>query len=77
MGVKRPYAPMYATINGVVAAVHYKTGDRVEVGDPVVALEAMKLLLEMEAEMAGEVEIVVAMNDAVSEGQLLAKIYPN
>lgn len=77
MGVKRPYAPMYATMNGVVAAIHCKTGDRVELGEPVVTLEAMKLYLEMEAEMAGEVEIVVAMNDAVSEGQLLAKIYPN
>ncbi len=76
MAIKRPYAPMYAMMNGVVAAVHYKTGERVEVGDPVVTLEAMKLFLEMEAEMAGEVEIVVVMNDAVSEGQLLAKIYP-
>lgn len=77
MGVKRPYAPLYSAMNGVVSYIHVKTGDRVEIGDPVVTVEAMKMFLDMEAEMAGEVEVVATMNDAVSEGQLLAKIYPN
>lgn len=76
MGVKRPYAPVYSPINGVVASISVESGQRVEEGDVVLSLEMMKMLMAVEAPLTGEIEVLVGMNTPVTENQLLAKVYP-
>lgn len=52
-------------------------GDRVQVGQTVCIIEAMKLMNEIEAEVAGEVvEILVANGDPVEFGQILMRVNP-
>ncbi len=52
-----------------------KVGDKVKKGDTLCIVEAMKLMNELPAELAGEiVEICVADAQAISFGQLLMKI---
>jgi len=53
-------------------------GDRVRIGQTVCIIEAMKLMNEIEAEIAGEVvEILVANGDPVEYGQILMRVSPN
>lgn len=53
------------------------TGDRVRVGQTVCIIEAMKLMNEIEAEVAGEiVEILVSNGDPVEYGQILMRVNP-
>ncbi|MDR1101316.1 MAG: acetyl-CoA carboxylase, biotin carboxyl carrier protein [Clostridiales bacterium] len=55
-----------------------KAGDRVEKGQPVCVIEAMKLINEIESEFEGEVvEILVSEGDAVEFEQKLFKIRSN
>jgi acetyl-CoA carboxylase biotin carboxyl carrier protein len=50
-------------------------GDRIKVGQPVCILEAMKLMNEIEAEVAGEVvEILVENGTPVEFGQVLMRV---
>jgi len=64
-------APMQGTIVKVLVA----TGDAVEVGQPVVVLEAMKMENNINAEKAGAVkEIRVKPGESVGAGDLLAVI---
>jgi acetyl-CoA/propionyl-CoA carboxylase, biotin carboxylase, biotin carboxyl carrier protein len=50
-------------------------GDRVEAGDPVVVIEAMKMEQPVAAHRAGVVaDIAVAVGDAVSAGQVICRI---
>jgi acetyl-CoA carboxylase biotin carboxyl carrier protein len=52
-------------------------GDRIRVGQTVCIIEAMKLMNELEAEVAGEiVEIMVQNGEPVEYGQVLMKINP-
>lgn len=52
-------------------------GDRVQLGQTVCIIEAMKLMNEIEAEVAGEiVEILVANGDPVEFGQILMRVNP-
>jgi acetyl-CoA carboxylase biotin carboxyl carrier protein len=52
-------------------------GDRIRVGQTVCIIEAMKLMNELEAEIAGEiVEILVQNGEPVEYGQVLMKINP-
>jgi len=52
-------------------------GDRVRIGQTVCIIEAMKLMNEIEAEIAGEVvEILVANGDPVEYGQILMRVNP-
>lgn len=53
-----------------------QTGDIVEEGESVVSVEAMKLMLDCEAPMRGEIEIMVSPHEMVVEDQVVAKIYP-
>jgi acetyl-CoA/propionyl-CoA carboxylase, biotin carboxylase, biotin carboxyl carrier protein len=50
-------------------------GDRVEPGDPVAVIEAMKMEQPVAAHRAGVVtDIAVAVGDAVSAGQVICRI---
>jgi acetyl-CoA carboxylase biotin carboxyl carrier protein len=54
-----------------------KVGDTVKVGQVLCIIEAMKLMNEIEAEVAGTVvEIVVRNEDPVEYGQVLMRIEP-
>ena len=58
-------APLPGTIN----AINVKVGDKVNVGDVVIVLEAMKMQNNIEAENAGTVtSILVNQGDTVMEG---------
>lgn len=64
-------APLPGTIN----EIKVKVGDKVNVGDTVVVLEAMKMQNNIEAESAGTIaSIHVTKGDAVSEGDTLVVI---
>ena len=70
-GGGRVTAPMQGTIVEVTVAV----GDRIEVGQAVCVLEAMKMENQVDAEHAGTVtEVRVAAGDNVSAGDVLAVI---
>lgn len=52
-------------------------GDRVQVGQTVCIIEAMKLMNELEAEVSGEiVEILVQNGEPVEYGQALMRVNP-
>ena len=62
--------PMQGSVVKVAAP-----GDRVEVGDPVVVIEAMKMEQPVAAHRAGVVtDLAVAVGDAVSAGQVICRI---
>ncbi len=53
-------------------------GDRVRAGQTVCIIEAMKLMNELEAEVAGEiVEILVQNGEPVEYGQVLMRVNPS
>jgi acetyl-CoA carboxylase biotin carboxyl carrier protein len=52
-------------------------GSRIQAGQPVCILEAMKLMNELEADISGEVvEILVDSGTPVEFGQVLMRIRP-
>ena len=54
-----------------------EVGNRVDVGQTVCILEAMKLMNELEAEVSGEVvEILVDNGTPVEFGQVLMRVKP-
>jgi acetyl-CoA/propionyl-CoA carboxylase biotin carboxyl carrier protein len=62
--------PMQGSVVKVAAP-----GDRVEVGDPVAVIEAMKMEQPVTAHRAGVVnDLAVAVGDAVSAGQVICRI---
>ena len=64
-------APLPGTIN----AINVKVGDKVNVGDVVIVLEAMKMQNNIEAESAGTVtSILVNQGDTVMEGATMLTI---
>ena len=64
-----------APIPGLVARVLVAVGERVEVGQPILSLEAMKMQNEIRAPRSGTVNrIDVAPGDAVTLHKLLAEI---
>ena len=53
-------------------------GDRIQTGQTVCIIEAMKLMNELEAEVSGEiVEILVGNAQPVEFGQPLMRVRPN
>lgn len=61
-----------AVVAGSVWDIRVKPGDRVEVGDPVIILEAMKMEIALPAPSSGMVRsILVAKGDPVRPGQLV------
>jgi acetyl-CoA/propionyl-CoA carboxylase biotin carboxyl carrier protein len=70
-------AELVAPMPGAVIAVHRETGDRVEAGDPVVTLEAMKMEHTVAAPVGGTVsDLAVRPGDQVTRGQVLATVEP-
>ncbi|GAA1775332.1 acetyl/propionyl/methylcrotonyl-CoA carboxylase subunit alpha [Agromyces lapidis] len=63
-------APMPGTVTAVLVA----DGDRVEPGDAVVAIEAMKMEHRVTAPVAGIVRLAVAMGAQVSRDQPVARV---
>ena len=64
-----------APMPGAVLAVHVAAGQSVEIGDPMVTLEAMKMEHAVTAPVAGRVaEVTVRVADQVTRGQPLAII---
>ena len=60
---------------GRVAALHVAAGDSVETGAPLVTLEAMKMLSDIEAPRAGAVsEVLVAVDQFVDQGTVLVRL---
>ncbi len=78
----RPAAPaasagaaVKAPLPGTITTVNVKVGDKVNVGDTVVVLEAMKMQNNIEAECAGTITaILVNPGDSVMEGASLVTI---
>ena len=64
-----------ATVSGNVWKILVNVGDKVEKGQIIAILEAMKMEIDIEAPVSGTVSsIAVAPNDAVTEGQTVAVI---
>ena len=58
-----------------INAINVKVGDKVNVGDVVIVLEAMKMQNNIEAEQAGTVtSILVNQGDTVMEGAVMLTI---
>ena len=68
-------APVKAPLPGTINAINVKVGDKVNVGDIVIVLEAMKMQNNIEAEQAGTVtSITVNVGDSVMEGAVMLTI---
>ena len=68
-------SPVKAPLPGTISPVNVKVGDKVNVGDTVVVLEAMKMQNNIEAENSGTVtSILVNQGDSVMEGATLITI---
>ena len=64
-----------APMPGAVLAIHAAVGDRVEGGDPIATLEAMKMEHVVVSPGMGRVtELGVRVGDQVVRGQLLASV---
>jgi acetyl-CoA/propionyl-CoA carboxylase biotin carboxyl carrier protein len=62
---------------GTVISVEAVTGDRVEAGDTLVVVEAMKMEHKLVASVPGEVTVHVAPGDLVKLDQLVATLVPS
>ena len=70
-------AELLAPMPGAVIAVHRAAGERVEAGEPVVTLEAMKMEHAVLAPVGGTVaDLAVRPGDQVTRGQTLAIVEP-
>ncbi len=73
--VKSPFVGTFYASPAPGKPVYAKVGDKVKVGQPLCVLEAMKIMNEIDADMAGEiVEICVENESLVEYGQPLFKI---
>ena len=67
--------PVVAPLPGTINEIKVKVGDKVNAGDTVVVLEAMKMQNNIEAETSGTITgINVNKGDAVMEGDTLVTI---
>jgi acetyl-CoA carboxylase biotin carboxyl carrier protein len=61
-----------STMAGTVLNVLVENGDEVSVGQTVVTLESMKMVIRIDAEIAGKVsDIKAIVGDFVNEGDVL------
>jgi geranyl-CoA carboxylase alpha subunit len=68
---------LVAPMDGKIIAVHVEPGQSVKKGQPVVVLEAMKMELQVLADVDGAVEAVqVAVGKQVSARQVLVQLTP-
>jgi acetyl-CoA carboxylase biotin carboxyl carrier protein len=57
---------------------YVNVGDRIQTGQTICIIEAMKLMNELEAEVSGEIiEILVQNSEPVEYGQVLMRVKPN
>ena len=64
-----------APLPGTITSVNVKAGDKVNAGDTVVVLEAMKMQNNIESEYTGTVtSVAVSQGDSVMEGATLVTI---
>ena len=68
---------LVAPMHGAVTAVAVAVGDRVDVGDTVVAIEAMKMEHLLVADIAGTVVELAAVGAQVATDAVLARIEPD
>lgn len=67
--------PVVAPLPGTINEIKVKVGDKVNAGDTVVVLEAMKMQNNIDAETSGTIaSINVNKGDAVMEGDTLVTI---
>lgn len=67
--------PVVAPLPGTINEIKVKVGDKVNTGDTVVVLEAMKMQNNIDAETSGTIaSINVNKGDAVMEGDTLVTI---
>lgn len=67
--------PVVAPLPGTINDIKVKVGDKVNAGDTVVVLEAMKMQNNIEAEIGGTISSInVNKGDAVMEGDTLVTI---
>jgi acetyl/propionyl-CoA carboxylase alpha subunit len=68
-------APIVAPMPGLVVRLHVAIGDRVEAGQPVVVMEAMKMENELRAPAGGTVRTILATPGvAVEKGAVLVEL---
>ena len=68
-------AAVKAPLPGTISSINVKVGDKVNVGDTVLVLEAMKMQNNIEAENSGTItSILVNQGDSVMEGATLLTI---
>ena len=67
-------AELTSPMPGSVVAVGVENGAQVGPGDLVVAVEAMKMEHSLRSPVAGRVELLAAVGDQVTRGQVLARI---
>lgn len=73
--IKSPMVGTFYSAPSPDAEAFIKVGDKVKKGDVVCIVEAMKLMNELPSEVEGEVvEICVQNGEAVSFGQVIAKL---
>jgi acetyl-CoA/propionyl-CoA carboxylase biotin carboxyl carrier protein len=68
---------LVAPMPGVVASIIAHDGAVVAAGDPILAVEAMKMEHWIRAAVPGRVSLRVALGDHVTLGQLVAEIKGN
>jgi pyruvate carboxylase subunit B len=68
-------APLVAPMPGMIVRVNVQVGDRVQPGQGLVVMEAMKMENELRATAAGKVKaVVVSPGTAVEKGALLIEL---
>lgn len=76
--IKSPFVGTFYGAPSPGKPVYVKVGDKVKAGQTLCVLEAMKIMNEIDADVAGEiVEICVDNESLVEFGQPLFKIRPN
>lgn len=76
--IKSPFVGTFYAAPSPGKPAYSKVGDKVKVGQALCVLEAMKIMNEIDADVAGEiVEICVDNESLVEFGQPLFKIKPN
>lgn len=66
--------PLVAPVTGVVWKIQARVGDSLQAGDTVILVESMKMEIPVDMPRAGRIsKILVAEEDAVAEGQVLAE----
>ncbi len=74
---QRSSGQITAHMAGVVSSVLVQSGQRVEVYQPLLVLEAMKVLATLEAPFAGTAMVYVNKGQQVEHGALLAEVVPD